>query len=179
MFLGECLCLIVFKILVVRSRTTGKPVDTAKPFPLRIFLLPAMCDMTGTSLMYVGLSYTYASTFQMLRGIVVVFTGATRALHPALFGARTRRLHCMSDAHARLRLARTAILSVSVLKKRLKAYQWTGVGLVLVGTSIVGVAAALGPATGSAPNPALGDAFIIAAQARQQRAAGSTAAGGA
>lgn len=105
MFLGECLCLIVFYILVRRSRTTGKPVDTAKPFPLRIFLAPAMCDMTGTSLMcvglanftygppiglmripmrrYVGLSLTFASTFQMLRGIVVVFT-AVRGRRAAL-----------------------------------------------------------------------------------------------
>lgn len=56
------------------------------------------------------------------------------------------------------------ILSVLVLKKRMKSYQWAGVALVLVGTSIVGISAAMGPKTDSAPNPALGDAFIIAAQ---------------
>jgi len=40
-----------------------------------IFLPPAMCDMTATSLMYVGLTLTYASSYQMLRGSVIVFTG--------------------------------------------------------------------------------------------------------
>jgi len=40
-----------------------------------IFVLPACCDMTATSFMYVGLYWTYASVFQMLRGSVVIFTG--------------------------------------------------------------------------------------------------------
>jgi len=34
-----------------------------------------MCDMCATSLMYIGLSWTYASIFQMLRGAVMIFTG--------------------------------------------------------------------------------------------------------
>lgn len=34
-----------------------------------------MCDMIGTSIMYVGLTLTYASSFQMLRGSVIVFVG--------------------------------------------------------------------------------------------------------
>ena len=38
-------------------------------------MIPALFDMTGTSLMYVGLSLTYASSFQMLRGAAIVFTG--------------------------------------------------------------------------------------------------------
>jgi len=40
-----------------------------------IFCLPAMLDMTATSMMYVGLNLTFASVFQMLRGAVVIFTG--------------------------------------------------------------------------------------------------------
>ncbi len=40
-----------------------------------IFALPALCDLVGTSLMNVGLVFTYASVFQMLRGSVVIFTG--------------------------------------------------------------------------------------------------------
>lgn len=39
-----------------------------------------MCDMTGTSLMYLGLTMTYASVFQMLRGSVVIFTGILSVL---------------------------------------------------------------------------------------------------
>ena len=33
-----------------------------------IFLPPALCDMLGTSLAYIGLNLTFASSFQMLRG---------------------------------------------------------------------------------------------------------------
>lgn len=74
MFLGELLCLFAFRFLVFRSRMTGKPVQRAKPHSRLIFWLPAFCDMTGTSLMYVGLTLTDASIFQMLRGSIVVFT---------------------------------------------------------------------------------------------------------
>uniref|UniRef100_A0A5F5Q331 Solute carrier family 35 member F6 n=1 Tax=Equus caballus TaxID=9796 RepID=A0A5F5Q331_HORSE len=38
-------------------------------------LPPALCDMTGTSIMYVALNMTSASSFQMLRGAVIIFTG--------------------------------------------------------------------------------------------------------
>jgi len=40
-----------------------------------ILIVPALCDMFATSIMYVGLNMTYASSFQMLRGSVIVFTG--------------------------------------------------------------------------------------------------------
>lgn len=40
-----------------------------------ILLVPALCDMFATSIMYIGLNMTYASSFQMLRGSVIVFTG--------------------------------------------------------------------------------------------------------
>jgi hypothetical protein len=40
-----------------------------------LLVLPAICDITGTSLMMVGLLGVPASIYQMLRGAVVVFTG--------------------------------------------------------------------------------------------------------
>ena len=40
-----------------------------------LLAIPALCDMIATSIMYVGLTMTYASSFQMLRGAVIVFTG--------------------------------------------------------------------------------------------------------
>lgn len=80
MFLGEFSCLIVFKILY---RMYSKRMDgtlesntiTAGSQEFSAFLLfpPAMCDMIGTSLMYVGLNLTNPSSFQMLRGSVIVF----------------------------------------------------------------------------------------------------------
>ena len=95
MFLGESLCLIVYntkKAFFPKKRAAGaRPSDSVQGrasgrsaqdyskvkqswSPL-IFLIPACCDMTGTSLMYVGLNLTSASVFQMLRGSVVLFTG--------------------------------------------------------------------------------------------------------
>lgn len=39
-----------------------------------ILLIPALCDTCATSIMYVGLNMTYASSFQMFRGAVIIFT---------------------------------------------------------------------------------------------------------
>jgi len=36
-----------------------------------VLLPPAMCDMVATSVMYIGLTLTYASSFQMLRGVLI------------------------------------------------------------------------------------------------------------
>ncbi|KAJ2962442.1 hypothetical protein NQZ79_g2367 [Umbelopsis isabellina] len=40
-----------------------------------LFWIPTLCDLTATTLMNVGLIYTAASVYQMLRGAVVIFTG--------------------------------------------------------------------------------------------------------
>lgn len=56
----------------VDNNVLTKGSRTFNPF---ILLIPALCDMLGTSIMYVGLNMTYASSFQMLRGAVIVFTG--------------------------------------------------------------------------------------------------------
>lgn len=39
--------------------------------------LPTLCDAASTTLMNIGLYYTSASTFQMLRGLVVFFAGVS------------------------------------------------------------------------------------------------------
>ena len=49
--------------------------------PKHIFALPALCDILGTSVMYVGLTLTTASTYQMLRGSVIIFTGVLSATY--------------------------------------------------------------------------------------------------
>jgi len=86
MFIGEFLCLGAFFVswLIKRKRNQGfvedaqsslgddQPAFTWKK--AYVFLPPALCDMTATSVMYVGLNLTYASSFQMLRGAVIVFT---------------------------------------------------------------------------------------------------------
>uniref|UniRef100_A0A8C3SXE9 Solute carrier family 35 member F6 n=2 Tax=Chelydra serpentina TaxID=8475 RepID=A0A8C3SXE9_CHESE len=76
MFLGEFSCLAAFYLLVCRDRQRAEPsLAPAQPFNPLLFLPPALCDMTGTSIMYVALNMTSASSFQMLRGAVIIFTG--------------------------------------------------------------------------------------------------------
>ncbi|NWJ06270.1 S35F6 protein, partial [Crypturellus undulatus] len=88
MFLGEFSCLGVFYLLLWRDRRSAEPsLAPAQPFNPLLFLPPALCDMTGTSIMYVALNMTSASSFQMLRGSVIVFTGL---LSVAFLGRRLR-----------------------------------------------------------------------------------------
>lgn len=96
MFLGETLCLVAFFITTRRTNTGYSPIgdEPAPPrakFPIWTFAIPSMCDMTGSTLMYIGLVLTYPSVYQMLRGMIVVFTGLfswlflKRVLHPHHF----------------------------------------------------------------------------------------------
>ncbi|KAJ0060826.1 hypothetical protein NL108_001684, partial [Boleophthalmus pectinirostris] len=76
MFLGEYCCLAAFYLLLCYDRR--RPVRQMNPGPSfnpLLFFPPAMCDMTATSIMYVALNMTSASSFQMLRGAVIIFTG--------------------------------------------------------------------------------------------------------
>eukprot|EP00123_Amoebidium_parasiticum_P012531 comp21422_c0_seq1/m.29529 comp21422_c0_seq1/g.29529 ORF comp21422_c0_seq1/g.29529 comp21422_c0_seq1/m.29529 type:complete len:430 (-) comp21422_c0_seq1:524-1813(-) len=82
MFLGEFLCLLVFYAAIFRakyysvqepnSREKKKPL--AKKVPFWIFALPTCCDLTGSTVMNIGLLYTTASVYQMIRGATVLFT---------------------------------------------------------------------------------------------------------
>ncbi|XP_058454828.1 solute carrier family 35 member F6 [Malaya genurostris] len=82
MFLGEFLCLLTFKAFYyyLRRKNDGSEdrdelVKGNREFNPFILFIPAMCDMIATSIMYVGLNLTYASSFQMLRGSVIIFVG--------------------------------------------------------------------------------------------------------
>ncbi|XP_001520514.1 solute carrier family 35 member F6 [Ornithorhynchus anatinus] len=76
MFLGEFSCLVAFYLMRCRARQRVDPgTEPPRPFNALLFLPPALCDMTGTSIMYVALNMTSASSFQMLRGAVIIFTG--------------------------------------------------------------------------------------------------------
>jgi hypothetical protein len=65
MFLGEFFCLIVFYL----KRFCQRDREELPKFNPLIFWPAALLDMCGTSLMYVGLNMTFASSFQMLRGM--------------------------------------------------------------------------------------------------------------
>lgn len=97
MFIGESLCMIAFFAVSRQQRASSKHVEdpsvgklNGKKFPIWTFALPAMCDMTGSTLMYIGLLLTYPSVYQMLRGMIVVFTGIFSFL---FLGTRLRAYH--------------------------------------------------------------------------------------
>lgn len=82
MFIGEFSCLIAFKAMYAYYNRKGVPEEERPAFMTGnrdynpfIFALPAVCDLIGTSTMYVGLTLTLASSFQMLRGALIIFTG--------------------------------------------------------------------------------------------------------
>lgn len=67
------------------SRTSPGPMfrgegDGSNDISYSVFMLalPTLCDAASTTLMNIGLYYTSASTFQMLRGFVVFFAGTRR-----------------------------------------------------------------------------------------------------
>jgi len=144
MFLGEILCLVVFKTMFFIYKRKGQGLEDTKELtrgnrqfnPLILFI-PAMCDMISTSTMYVGLNMTYASSFQMFRGSVIVFVG---------------------------------LLSVGFLDRILKKREWSGIFLVILGLSIVGVADFMSNSgSNNGPTPdrnsiITGDILIIIAQ---------------
>lgn len=69
MFLGEFTCLVVFYMKWWTYKWRGIPLDVGpQNFNPAIFWPASLCDMLATSLMYVGLNLTFASSFQMLRG---------------------------------------------------------------------------------------------------------------
>lgn len=75
MFIGEFTCLVVFHCMRCILHFSGRRMEVGtQNFNPLIFLPAALCDMCGTSLMYIGLNLTFASSFQMLRGAVIIFT---------------------------------------------------------------------------------------------------------
>ena len=74
--MGETACLIAFysqyyyhKFFKKNSTQFG-----SQKFSTIVFIIPACCDALATSLVFVGLNLTYASSFQMLHSTVIIFT---------------------------------------------------------------------------------------------------------
>ncbi|KAI9442501.1 hypothetical protein H4582DRAFT_1928802 [Lactarius indigo] len=102
MFLGEMLCFlpVLYEYLSKRWRagsiqlpegdsdstlaelTESQKLQPQKLTGRRVLLLwlPALCDLTGTTLMNVGLLYTPVSIYQMTRGALVLFVGILSVL---------------------------------------------------------------------------------------------------
>ena len=77
MFIGEMSCFFAFKIWYYYKVCRKQDISIFGPqkfIPL-VWAIPALCDLCGTSTMYLALTWTYAASFQMLRGSVIIFTG--------------------------------------------------------------------------------------------------------
>ncbi|KAL5484259.1 hypothetical protein EMCRGX_G020721 [Ephydatia muelleri] len=92
MFLGEALCYAAFKAWYIWRQCNNQDMSIFgdQKFNPLVWAIPAMCDLCGTSIMYVGLTWTYAASFQMLRGSVIIFTGL---LSVAFLGNRLKIHH--------------------------------------------------------------------------------------
>eukprot|EP00039_Didymoeca_costata_P018536 m.333879 g.333879 ORF g.333879 m.333879 type:complete len:431 (+) comp17239_c0_seq1:44-1336(+) len=91
MFVGEFLCLLAFKLIYFTNKSQGREMDVGpQTFNPIVWALPALCDSCATSAMYYGLTLTYASSFQMLRGAVVIFTGIMSIL---ILGRKLKPYH--------------------------------------------------------------------------------------
>lgn len=62
-----------------------------------VLALPTLCDATSSILLNVGLFYTDASIFQMLRGLVVFFAGVPSSSQCLLF--RVPAISCIWNRH--------------------------------------------------------------------------------
>ncbi|ORX46502.1 hypothetical protein DM01DRAFT_1368500 [Hesseltinella vesiculosa] len=85
MFVGEMLVWFVYiyqkwqaarsSYQVVPDSNKDEELPPITGIKCLLFWVPTLCDLTGTTLMNVGLLFTSASVYQMLRGAVVIFTG--------------------------------------------------------------------------------------------------------
>ncbi|KAF8559623.1 hypothetical protein OG21DRAFT_1430574 [Imleria badia] len=94
MFLGEMLCFLPVLYTWLSTRRNPVPVflpsepdqdeqlqakltppQELRGWKLLLLWFPAACDLTGTTLMNVGLLYTPVSIYQMTRGALVLFVG--------------------------------------------------------------------------------------------------------
>nr|XP_027206222.1 solute carrier family 35 member F6-like [Dermatophagoides pteronyssinus] len=97
MFFGEFLCFLVYKLMyhyyMRRNNNDAEQLPESikgnRNFNPFIFMIPALCDLTATSVMYIGLNMTSSSSFQMLRGALIIFTG----LFSIIFLKRRLRLY--------------------------------------------------------------------------------------
>ncbi|KAH0576292.1 Transmembrane domain-containing protein [Spironucleus salmonicida] len=87
MFIGEFACLAVWLVLECIRKARGKdpaPLKEGKIFYKFIphtflFLIPTFCDVAATTLYNIGLYFTIASVYQILRNVTVIFVAMMSA----------------------------------------------------------------------------------------------------
>lgn len=84
MFIGEIMCLFWFLFYKSNNEytllTTEEGTNNNSIIPSLLLFFPAACDSISSTLMNIGLMFTSASIFQMLRGSIVIFTGVVSTI---------------------------------------------------------------------------------------------------
>ncbi|KAI3435485.1 hypothetical protein D9Q98_001551 [Chlorella vulgaris] len=197
MFAGEALCLLPFGLRSWYKHATRAAPLSAEEAATRdhrlrrsffVFFLPAVCDAGATTLLNLGLCFTSASVFQMLRGTLVIFAGLLTIL------LLHRRLHAHHWLGIVLIGAGAALVGASSLLHAphhhhqtpppthgLGAAQHQGVGsgsteahrqpslhsLLLLDrlpVAVTGAGGADGDGGTTAPSPLLGNTLVVLAQ---------------
>lgn len=82
MFFGQILCFIIYKIswIILLRRGDGSENENLitastgdRGFKPTIFIIPSICDLIGSSMLFFGIYLTHASSWQMLRGASLIF----------------------------------------------------------------------------------------------------------
>jgi len=179
MFGGELMCLLPWLFFRARRRAAKRRRDPSYAPGLdaagrralgarraAAFALPALCDAAASTAMNAGLALTSASVYQMLRGTLVLWTGAFTVV---VLRRRLRAHHWLGMA---LIAAGAALVGVaSVLASARGGGGGSGGGAGRPGARGFGQVAEeedsvrrRGPHP-SAPAPLLGDLLVVAAQA--------------
>lgn len=141
MFIGEILCLLAFKALFAYYKFKDNTQDSRnllkgnRNFNIWIFCLPAVCDIIATSVMNIGLTLTYASSFQMLRGKCPVRNLLLTTPLCAIVVSLYLKLSIVSGSL----IVFVALLSVGFLRRKINCREWTGILLVITGLITVGI----------------------------------------
>ena len=123
MFVGECLCLILYgaKLWYMDRQKKSKGymptspgTQTAEVLHLKthinplLLAIPACFDIVASTLMNIALTMVAASVYQMLRGMIIIIT---------------------------------AVMAIFFLKKKLFRHHWTSIAVIFTGVFMVGLAA--------------------------------------
>ena len=141
MFIGEMSCFFAFKMWYYSRKCARKDISIFGPqkFNPLVWAIPAMCDLCATSTMYLALTWTYAASFQMLRGSVIIFTGI---LSVAFLGNKLKLHHWIGMVTVILGLAVVGIGDVVFFKGGqglTKEYVLAGDLLIILAQGIVAI----------------------------------------
>ena len=135
MFVGEMLCLLPFLALKFWSRgAQNQPTTNGCCNHSWVFMVPAILDLISTSLQYIGLSLTYASSFQMLRGSVIIFTGILSKL---ILRTQIGLHKWLGILFVTLGLVTVGISDFDSVPKTTNNFQWVGDLMIIIAQIIV------------------------------------------